>query len=93
MDETTHDAPAPAAEAAPAPTPAPAPAPAAPAPVKPSISTFAEKLAVLVSRETYPIVVEYGDGHIRVSPRTATKPLIRRLLPDTLPPGLTLVAR
>lgn len=58
-----------------------------------SLADFAEKSGVLVSRVAHPVIVEYGDGHINLSPRGTTQPLIRRLLPSRLPAGVTFIAR
>lgn len=58
-----------------------------------SIESFAEKRGVLVSRVDHPVVIQYGEEHLRLSPRGQTKALIRRLLPAELPPGVTYVER
>lgn len=56
-------------------------------------NSFAEKFGVLASRVNHPVVIEYGEGHLRVSPRTVTKPVLRRLLPDRMPDGITFIPR
>lgn len=59
----------------------------------PDVDSFREPQGVLVSRVQNPITVEYGDGHLRVSPRGTTGVLLRRLLPARLPAGLSFVPR
>lgn len=72
---------------APVPAPAPAPVPAA----APALAL--EAAGVLVSLVTHPVVVAYDNGHLRVSPRTTTQKLLRRLLPTRLPAGVHFVPR